>query len=162
MFKPLRSLIGNESVTLSYPPSKARYQRPIHKRTLEPVISSSMWKIFVSECSSMFPFSRNEKVTVVDKPQLKIIIIQNDKHWYLNRTLLDKAFKGTVVNHTLTSLHERSLEITLTVPLIKTHITTQKVFFGFAAIFIESYESKNLFIQVLVKPSSSQRNVIYS
>ena len=80
MFKPLRSLIGNESVTLSYPPSKARYQRPIHKRTLEPVISSSMWKIFVSECSSMFPFSRNEKVTVVDKPQLKIIIIQNDKH----------------------------------------------------------------------------------
>ena len=33
-----------------------------------------------------------------------------------NANLIDKAFKGTVVNLTLPSLHGGSLEITLTVP----------------------------------------------
>ena len=39
------------------------------------------------------------------------------KHQCLINTQLDKAFKGTVVNRALPSLHGGSLEITLTVPL---------------------------------------------
>ena len=39
------------------------------------------------------------------------------EHWYLIHSWSDKAFRCTVVNRALTSLHEGSLEITLTVPL---------------------------------------------
>ncbi len=41
----------------------------------------------------------------------------NKKYGYLIHTLLDKAFKGTLVNRASPSLHEVSLEITHTVPL---------------------------------------------
>ena len=36
---------------------------------------------------------------------------------------IDKAFKGTVVNQALSCLHEGSIEITLTVPLIVDNIS---------------------------------------
>ena len=41
----------------------------------------------------------------------------NKKYGYLIHTCSYKAFKGTVVNRVLPSLHEGSLEIMFTVPL---------------------------------------------
>jgi len=38
------------------------------------------------------------------------------KHWYLIHSWSDKAFKDTVVNQVLPSLHGGPIEITLTVP----------------------------------------------
>ena len=52
--------------------------------------------------------SENEKKNNLIKP----------KHGYLIHTWSDKAFKSSVVNLALSSLHKRSLEITFTVPLI--------------------------------------------
>ena len=51
---------------------------------------------------------RIAKVTFVEKSQLKVISSQN-----YNSTWLDKAFKGTVMKRVLSSLHRRSLELTL-------------------------------------------------
>ena len=48
---------------------------------------------------------------------MKINSLTKQKHALLIKTWSDKALKGTVVNRTLPSLHEGSLEITLTVPL---------------------------------------------
>ena len=49
--------------------------------------------------------------------------VSNYKLRFLNQIMSDKAFKGTVVNRTLSSLHEGSLEITLTVSLsLDSHI----------------------------------------
>ena len=52
---------------------------------------------------------------------MKINSLKKQKHGYLFNTRSDKAFKGTVVNKALPSLHGGSLEITLTVPLIYTY-----------------------------------------
>ena len=38
-------------------------------------------------------------------------------NYFCHFTLVDKPFKGTIVNQALSSLHGVSLEITLTVPL---------------------------------------------
>ena len=43
--------------------------------------------------------------------------LKKQNHWYLIRSWPGRAFKGTVVNQALPSLHGGSLEITLTVPL---------------------------------------------
>jgi len=51
---------------------------------------------------------RIAKVSFVEKSQLKVISSQN-----YNSTCLDQACKGTVVNRALSSLHRRSLELTL-------------------------------------------------
>ena len=48
---------------------------------------------------------------------MKMISLKKQKHGYLVHTWSDKAFMGTVVNRTLSSLHGVSLEITLTVSL---------------------------------------------
>ena len=48
---------------------------------------------------------------------MKINRIQNYKHWYLLHTCSNTAFKGTVVDRTLSSLHEGPLETMRTVPL---------------------------------------------
>ena len=52
---------------------------------------------------------------------LKYLYYQNQKLFNLKS---DKGFTGTVVNRTLPSLHRRSLEITLTVPLSAFLITS--------------------------------------
>ena len=57
--------------------------------------------VFNSNNSYIFSGCRNEQVTSVEKPHVKN----------------DAVFKGTNVNRTLSSLHGRSLEIKLTVPL---------------------------------------------
>ena len=51
------------------------------------------------------------------RKQMKIKSLKKQKHWYIIYTWADKAFKGTVVNWVLPSLHRGSLETTLTVPL---------------------------------------------
>ena len=61
-------------------------------------------------------FFIKKKVTFVEKPQLKTIIFQNNKHLYLIHPLSD-VFKGTIVIRALLTLHGGPLEITLTVPL---------------------------------------------
>ena len=61
--------------------------------------------------SYMFPCSRNTQVTLVEKLYLKIISFRNYKHWYLD---LDET---KLLREASQSLHEGSLEITLTVPL---------------------------------------------
>ena len=49
---------------------------------------------------------------------MKINSLKKQKHSYLNHTWLEKAFKGTVVNRAVQSLHVGSLEVTVTGPLI--------------------------------------------
>ena len=53
-----------------------------------------------------------------EKPKLKLSSLNKQNNWYLIYSYTDKAFKGTVVNHTLPSLVGGSLEITLTVPSV--------------------------------------------
>ena len=48
---------------------------------------------------------------------MKINSLKKQKYLCIIHTLSEKAFKGTVVNQTLPSLHEGSLAILLTVPL---------------------------------------------
>ena len=48
---------------------------------------------------------------------MKINSLKEQKHGDLINTWSDRAFKGTVVNPALPSLHGGLLEITLTVPL---------------------------------------------
>ncbi len=59
------------------------------------------------------------QVTFVEnpRPQLKISSFKTYQHSYIIQPLSDTAFKGVIVNRALPSLHEGSLEITLTVPL---------------------------------------------
>ena len=64
-----------------------------------------------SNNSYMFSCIKNMQVTFVEKTQLKIICFPNYKHWYLIHTLSDKAFKGTVVNWALPSLHGNKTNI---------------------------------------------------
>ena len=59
----------------------------------------------------------NGQVTFAEKPYIKINRFKKQKHWYLIHTWSDIALKGTIVNQKLSSLHEGSHEITLTVPL---------------------------------------------
>ena len=51
-------------------------------------------------------------------PHLNMISFQSCKLWYLIHPWSCKGSKGTFVNGSLQSLHEGSLEITLTVPFI--------------------------------------------
>ena len=51
------------------------------------------------------------------KQPVKINSLKKQKHSYLIHTWSVKAFKGTVVNQALPSLHGGSLEIILTVPV---------------------------------------------
>ena len=53
------------------------------------------------------------------KSQMKMNSLKKQKHGYLNHTWSEKAFKGSLVNRGLPSLHKGSIEITLTVPLRK-------------------------------------------
>ena len=62
---------------------------------------------FYSDNSKMSSCSRNAQFTFVEKPQLKIISLQNYKHWYLIRTWSDKAYMGTVVNRVLALFKRR-------------------------------------------------------
>ena len=55
---------------------------------------------------------------------MKINSLKKQKHGYLIDTWLEKAFKGTVVNQAVQSLHAGSLEVTVTGPLI-THIFSE-------------------------------------
>ena len=48
---------------------------------------------------------------------MKMNSLKKQKNAYLIHTWSDEAFKGTVVNRTMSSLHGGSLEITLTVPI---------------------------------------------
>ena len=65
----------------------------------------------------MFSCSRNAQVFFVEKTKYKIIGFKIYINSCLIHTCSDKAFKGTVVNQALSSLHEGSLKIALTVPL---------------------------------------------
>ena len=49
--------------------------------------------------SYMFSSSRNAQVTLVEKPQLKVIHFQNYNHWYIIRTWIDIAFKVPFFGH---------------------------------------------------------------
>ena len=65
----------------------------------------------------MFFCSKIAQVTFVETPQLKKNSIHYYKHLYLIQTWSDKAFKGTVVNRVLPSLHEGPFEIEITVTI---------------------------------------------
>ena len=69
------------------------------------------------------------QVTFVEKPQLKRISFENYTHWNLIHTWSDTAFKGTFVNPTESSLHWRSLKITLTVSLRKQTLNEKHEFY---------------------------------
>ena len=67
-----------------------------------------------------YPWNHNKKIGKVEDilvflTQMFISVsLKEQKDWYLIHTWSDKAFKGTVVNQTLSSLPGGSLEITLT------------------------------------------------
>ena len=100
-------LKGTESVISSDPSCKdgnARF-------TTEPCILSFSWlKVFNSDnFFYFFLLSRNAQVTFCretlnDQKQFK-----GKKHGYLIHTWLDKAFKGSLVNRALPSLHGGSI-----------------------------------------------------
>ena len=71
------------------------------------------------ENSYMLSSSRNAQLTWVDKPQMKIIIFYNYKHWYIIHTWSDKAFKCTVVNRAITNWGSPKNKITLQVKKAK-------------------------------------------
>ena len=75
------------------------------------------FKVFNFDNFCMFSCSRNAQVFFVEKTQYKIIGFKIYTNSYLIHTCSDKAFKGAVVNQALSSLHEGSLKIALTVPL---------------------------------------------
>ena len=82
-----------------------------HKRTIS-VISSD------PPCKYGNARMYNVKCTKVSlKPANENISLNKQKDGYLIHTWSVKAFKGTVVNQALPSLHGGSLEITLTVPV---------------------------------------------
>ena len=60
-------------------------------------------------------YTWNTQVSFTENSQMKINSLKKLKHWYLIHTWSDKAFKGTVVNRTIPSLHKGSFEITLIV-----------------------------------------------
>ena len=99
-----------------------RWQCPTYNSTVKTLIWSKMLRItsfFSLEkcCFSKTPLflrNKNAEVTFPEKPQTKKNSLKKQKHGYLFHTWSDKAFKGTVVNRTLPSLHGGSLEITLT------------------------------------------------
>ena len=58
--------------------------------------------------------------------------------------MLDKAFKGTVVNRALLSLHEGSLKITLTVPLKANYDILKTCFPPFLPMICQTYNRTTL------------------
>ena len=117
---------GTLCLILNNPPWKGGNAR-FTTVPLKPILYQTCWrycrflalKLFDFYCCFIFSCSRNVQVTFEEKPQLKIISFPNFKHWYLIKTWSGKAFNGLVVNRVLSSLHGRSLEIKLTVPLIR-------------------------------------------
>jgi len=69
----------------------------------------------VNNSSLLLKNNGMRKLIYAKKPQMKIYSLKKQNHWYLIRTWSDKAFKGTVVNRALTSLHGGLLEIMLTI-----------------------------------------------
>ena len=66
------------------------------------------------------------------KPQLKINCFKKkQKLAYSTHTWSDKALKGTILNRALISLPGRSIEITVTVPLMLTLLNIIKLFCSF-------------------------------
>ena len=99
-----------------------RWQCSNYNSTLENFIWSKPLKITsdptnVYFCDFLNCFW-NAQVTVAQKSQMKINSLKKLEHGCLIYTWSDKAFKNSIVNRTLLSLQEGSLEITLTVPLI--------------------------------------------
>ena len=93
-----------------------KWQCLIHKGTHETFIWSIMWKIlsFLGVWKCLFliiPVWFHAQVTFVENPEWKINSFQNYKHSHLIHTWSGKAFKGTIVNRALPSLHDGSLEI---------------------------------------------------
>jgi len=62
---------------------------------------------FHMDNSHIFSCSRNAQVAF---SEWKINSLHNYNHFYLTHNLSDKAFKDTIVNRTLPSLHERLLK----------------------------------------------------
>ena len=75
-----------------------RWQYPIYNSTLETLIRLKMCHYCKETAYEIKIFKKKQK------------------HWYLIHTWSDKAFKGTVLNRTLPSLHGGSLEIMFTFP----------------------------------------------
>ena len=63
-----------------------------------------------------------------------MISFPNYKYGYLLHTWSEEAFKGTVVNQTLTSLHGGSIEIPITVPLNIIKYTTAVPFTALSGV----------------------------
>ena len=57
------------------------------------------------------------QITFAENPQIEINSFKKTKTYLINISS-DTSFKDTVVNRTMPSLHEGSLEIALTVPLM--------------------------------------------
>ena len=80
---------------------------------------------------------------------MKINSLKNQKHWYLIHNWSDKAFKGTVVNRALVSLHCHickvggSLEITLTISFSRRNVP------GFAIGGLSGGEEKDVFWRIV-------------
>ena len=53
------------------------------------------------------------RLSLLETTHIEIIRFQNHNQWYLIQTWSDKAFKSTVVNRTLPSLHGESLKIAI-------------------------------------------------
>ena len=71
--------------------------------------------------SSLFLIRKKCAIYFCKNPQMKINILKEQKHGYLIHTWIRKAFKGTVVNRALPSLHRGSHEITFKCQLICLH-----------------------------------------
>ena len=89
-----------------------RWQCPSYSGTLEPLISSKCvedtvvfltWKVFIS---GSFSIAFDKQVLVIRK---SLNGLKKQKQCCLIHTWSDKAFKGTVVNRTLPSLHGNTL-----------------------------------------------------
>jgi len=99
---------GTVSIISSDPPCKDGNVR-IYNGTLETWMWSKIWKLlsffWLKKCLFLwvFPLLQNNQKNRIWK---KIIT-----HWYLIHTWTDKAFKCTVLNRALPSLHGGSLEI---------------------------------------------------
>ena len=95
---PIIRLEGTKSVILSGPPCKDG----------NAWFTTVPWKNVEDTIVILFLFTSFSRVTFAEKPQMKINNIQRQKHWCLVHTWSDKAFKCTVVNRAVSSMHEGS------------------------------------------------------